>query len=147
MNRLTKLLPIALLTLSANTTFAELPTSVDAVDPRIDLQFTAAERIELLAEMRAMLGSIQGILLGIANGDRTAIADAARISGNQMARATPAAVRAKLPQAFKDLGGPTHLAFEEVAIRAETDEMDALARLTGELMNQCMACHAAFRVR
>ncbi|MGF1644619.1 MAG: DUF3999 family protein, partial [Thiotrichales bacterium] len=38
MNRLTKLLPIALLTLSANTTFAELPTSVDAVDPRIDLQ-------------------------------------------------------------------------------------------------------------
>jgi len=36
--------------------------------------------------------------------------------------------------------------FEELAIHAETDEMDMLARPAGELMNQCMACHTTFRV-
>jgi cytochrome c556 len=35
--------------------------------------------------------------------------------------------------------------FEELAVRAETDDMDSLARDTANLMNQCMACHAMFR--
>jgi cytochrome c556 len=37
--------------------------------------------------------------------------------------------------------------FEELAVRAETDDMDSLARDTADLMKQCLACHAAFRVR
>ena len=115
-------------------------------DPRIDLRFTPEKRAEFLAEMRQMLARIQGILQGIGTGDRDRIAESARRSGNQMARATPDAVRAKLPQSFRDIGGPTHLLFEELAIRAETDEMDSLARFTAELMNQCVSCHAAFRV-
>lgn len=96
--------------------------------------------------MRNMLASIQGIMQGIGESDRARIAAAARQSGNRMARATPASVRAKLPQAFRDLGGPTHMMFEELAVRAETDDMDNLARDTSTLMNQCMACHATFRV-
>lgn len=116
-------------------------------DSRVDLKLTPEERAEFLAEMQNMLGSVQGVLLGIGSGDRELIAASARTSGNQMARATPDSVRAKLPQSFRDLGGPTHLDFEELAIRAETDEFDALARFTGELMHRCMACHAAFRVR
>lgn len=36
--------------------------------------------------------------------------------------------------------------FEELAIRAETDEMEMLARDTAKLMQQCMACHETFRV-
>lgn len=119
----------------------------EPADPRIDLRFTPQERAEFLAEMRQMLASIQGILQGIGTGDRDRIAESARLSGNQMARATPDSVRAKLPQSFRDIGGPTHLLFEELAIRAETDEMDGLARFTAELMNQCVACHAAFRVQ
>ena len=50
------------------------------------------------------------------------------------------------PQAFRDLGGSTHMLFEELAVRAETDDMDSLARDAAQLMNQCLACHAAFRV-
>jgi hypothetical protein len=75
------------------------------------------------------------------------IAEYARRSGNRMARATPASVRAKTPPAFQEIGGPTHLMFEELAIRAESDDMDMIATDTGKLMNQCMACHAAFKVR
>lgn len=116
-------------------------------DARARLALTPTERAEFLAEMRAMLGSIQHIMTGLGSGDRELIAEAARRSGNRMARATPPAVRAKLPPGFQALGAPTHLLFEELALRAETDDMDQLAALTGRLMQQCMACHAAYRVR
>lgn len=96
--------------------------------------------------MRAMLGSIQEIMVGIGTGDRGRIAVAARRSGNRMARATPAPFRAKLPQSFRDIGGPTHLLFEELATRAETNELDSLARLTAHLLDQCAACHVSFRI-
>ena len=115
------------------------------LDNRIDLGLTAEERTEFLAEMRVMLASIQGILQGIGENDRERIAEAARQSGNRMARATPETVRAKLPPSFRDLGGPTHMLFEELAIRAETDDMDNLAAATAVIMNQCLACHATFR--
>jgi cytochrome c556 len=118
-----------------------------AVDDRIDLGLTAGERAALLAEMRTMLASIQGILQGIGEGDRERIAEAARQSGNRMARATPEGLRAKLPQAFRELGGPTHMMFEELAVRAETDDMDTLAGSAAVIMNQCLACHATFRAQ
>ena len=119
---------------------------VPTVDNRIDLGLTAEERTEFLAEMRVMLASIQGILQGIGENDRERIAEAARQSGNRMARATPESVRAKMPQSFRDLGGPTHMLFEELAVRAETDDMDSLASAAAVIMNQCLACHAMFRV-
>jgi hypothetical protein len=117
-----------------------------SLDNRIDLGLTAEERTEFLTEMRVMLASIQGILQGIGENDRERIAEAARRSGNRMARATPETMRAKLPQAFRDLGGPTHMLFEELAVRAETDDMDSLASAAAVIMNQCLACHATFRV-
>jgi len=120
-------------------------SQADAADPRQSLGLTDAERIEFLAEMRQMLVSIQGIVAGIGKEDREAIAAAARLSGNRMARATPASVRAKLPQSFKEIGGPAHLLFEEIAIRAETDDMTDLAILTGRTLEQCLVCHARFR--
>ena len=115
-------------------------------DGRIDLRLTAEERAQFLAEMRQMLASIQGILEGIGSGDRERIAAAARQSGNTMARATPDAVRAKMPPEFRAIGGPTHMLFEELAIRAESDEMEMIAAQASEVMKQCLACHAAFRV-
>jgi cytochrome c556 len=130
----------------ARPVLANVHTGVASVsDSRIDLKLTSEERVEFLAEMRNMLSSIQGVMQGIGEADRERIAAAARLSGNRMARATPAAVRAKLPKSFQELGGPTHMMFEELAIRAETDDMDTLARDTATLMNQCMACHATFR--
>ncbi len=132
--------------LLASVVFIITPASqADAVDTRQSLGLTDAERVEFLAEMRQMLASIQGIVTGIGTENRAAIAASARLSGNRMARATPESVRAKLPQAFKDIGGPTHLLFEEIAIRAETDDMADLAVLTGRTLEQCLACHAQFR--
>jgi len=140
-------LPMLLVLLAAAATPAGAADGPPpGLDNRIDLGLTAEERTEFLAEMRVMLASIQGILQGNGENDRERIAEAARQSGNRMARATPEAVRAKLPQAFRDLGGPTHMLFEELAVRAETDDMDMLARSAAAIMNQCLACHAMFRV-
>ncbi|WP_127478403.1 hypothetical protein [Sulfurivermis fontis] len=137
-----RLLALALLTSAA------LPVASAAEpdgDPRHRLGMTPAERVEFLAEMRQMLTSIQGIIAGIGTEDRERIAAAARYSGNRMARATPDSLRRRLPREFQEIGGPTHMLFEEIAIRAETDDMADLAVLTGQTMQQCLACHAMFR--
>lgn len=115
-------------------------------DDRINLGLTKSEKAEFLQEMRQMLVSIQGIISGIGEENRALIISSARKSGNRMARATPDSVRNKLPQTFKEIGGPTHMMFEEIAVIAETDDMDILATTTGILMQQCVACHSMFKV-
>jgi hypothetical protein len=139
---LTSLLVLPVVAFAADK--AQAPSTDDT---RYNLKLTPDETAEFLAEMRSMLASIQFIMVGIGSSDREMIAEYARRSGNRMARATPASVRAKTPPAFQEIGGPTHLMFEELAIRAESDDMDMIAAYTGKLMNQCMACHAAFKVR
>ncbi len=114
-------------------------------DNRFNLGFTESEKAELLSEMRQMLTSIQGIIAGIGEEDRELIIKSARYSGNRMARGTSESIKNKTPQAFKDIGGPTHMMFEELVIRAETDDMETLASFTGELMKQCLACHSLFK--
>jgi len=115
-------------------------------DKRISLGFSAVEKSEFLSEMREMLASIQGIITGIGVGDRPLIIKSARYSGNRMARATSASIKKKTPQAFKDIGGATHLMFEELVIRASTDDMDMLSSFTGKILQQCLACHSTFKV-
>lgn len=129
------------LLLLSSTVFAQTPE----YDPRFSLSMTPQERAAFLSEMRQMLGSIQGIMQGIAYEDRDMIAKSASRSGNRMARATPDSLRSRLPDTFKRIGGPTHLMFEELVIRAETDDMESLIEFTSEIMGQCMSCHAQFR--
>lgn len=115
------------------------------VDNRISLNLTAAEKANFLTEMRGMLVSIQGIMAGMGNNDRKLIARSAKHSGNRMARATPPSIKQKTPASFKKIGGPTHMMFEELAIRAEDDDMETLSAFTAKLMKQCLACHETFK--
>jgi hypothetical protein len=133
--------------LGATCSLAIAQSKAPLTDTRNDLRLTPQEQAVFLAEMRLMLGSVQQIVQGLGSADRALIAEAARRSGNSMARATPASIRAKLPRGFRVLGEPTHLMFEELATRAETDDMDMLAGHLGQTMKQCMACHATFKVR
>jgi hypothetical protein len=120
--------------------------SAHAADNRISLGLTSEEKAEFLNEMQQMLGSIQGVVQGLALDDREMVIQAAKYSGNRMARATPDSVRNKLPEDFKALGGPTHLMFEELVIRAESDPTEDLLLFTAKIMNNCMACHAKYKV-
>ena len=116
------------------------------IDKRINLGLTPTEKAAFLSEMQQMLKSIQGVVSGIGSNDPEKIIKAARYSGNRMARATPEFVKKKTPEAFKQIGGPTHMMFEELVVRAETDDMESLTQLTGQLMQQCVKCHAMFKV-
>ncbi|MBI1283086.1 MAG: hypothetical protein GC183_01965 [Thiobacillus sp.] len=140
---LTLVLSVSLLTSSASLFAGNSGTG----DTRISLGFTEEEKSGFLSEMRQMLVSIQGIVTGIGEADRQLIIRSARYSGNRMARDTPDSIRRKTPPSFKELGGPTHMMFEELAVRAETDDMDTLTSFTGKLMQQCTACHALFTVQ
>ena len=140
-----KLFHVFLLTvfLLLNTASAENSRQED--DLRISLHLTESEKAEFLSEMRQMLASIQGIISGIGNDDRELVIKSARYSGNRMAEDTPDSIKNKTPKAFKEIGGPTHMLFEELAVRAETEELDWLISPTGDLMKQCIACHAIFK--
>ncbi|HBH35897.1 MAG TPA: hypothetical protein DDW45_05860 [Gammaproteobacteria bacterium] len=120
-------------------------TVIESPDKRINLHLTDKEKTEFLSEMRQMLASIQGVISGIAEEDINKIIKSARYSGNRMARATPSSIKAKTPLQFKEIGGPTHMMFEEMVIRAETDDMQSLTELTAQIMQQCLACHAIFK--
>ena len=115
-------------------------------DNRISLNLTKAEEADFLGEMREMLASIQGVMSGIGDNNRELIINSASSSGNKMARATPESIKKKTPAAFKEIGGPTHMMFEELVVRAEDDDMETLAEFTGKLMKQCLDCHAMFKV-
>ncbi len=117
-----------------------------AIEQRISLGLTKTEKAEFLSEMRQMLASIQGIISGIGENNPEKIIKAARYSGNRMARATPKSIKLKTPKSFQEIGGPTHMMFEELVIRAETDDMETLTLFTGEIMQQCLACHEMFKV-
>ncbi len=121
-------------------------------DKRYSLGLDEAEKEEFLAEMRQMLTTIQQIMTGIATKDKNMIINAARYSGNRMARATPQSVKDKTPVSFEQIGGPTHMMFEELIINVEEMDLDDqgdvtdLAEFTAKLMRNCLACHAAFKV-
>jgi hypothetical protein len=125
--------------------FLSTSSLVFADDNRTSLGFTATEKDAFLSEMREMLASIQKIMVGIGTENRKMISSAAHYSGNRMARDTPESIKKKTPLAFKEIGAPTHMMFEELVIRAETDDMGTLAEFTGELMQKCLACHALFK--
>ncbi len=143
------MIKVSLFFLTSIFLFCSLPLLADTdnkpADNRINLHLTEIERVDFLSEMRQMLTSIQGIISGIAEEDIEKIIKSARYSGNRMARATPASIKEKTPQAFKEIGGPTHMMFEEMVVRAETDDMQTLTELTGQIMQQCLSCHAIFK--
>jgi hypothetical protein len=59
-------------------------TAVSA-DGRIPIQLPIEARDAVLAEMRLMLGSVQGVIDGVARSDTSAIRTAAAASGTVMA--------------------------------------------------------------
>lgn len=120
--------------------------AAEVEDHRQSMHLTETEKVVFLTDMRKMLASVQGITLALANEDRQAMMDAAKVSGNQMARDTPMSIKQKLPPSFQAIGAPMHLSFEEFAIRAEMDDVADLTVHLGQMMNYCMACHAAFKV-
>jgi hypothetical protein len=116
-------------------------------DSRRRLTLPAPARDKVLAEMRHMLESVNGILRGVAANDLDAVEKAARTAGTAMAVEMDPAMMQQLLPAFRELGLQTHRAFDELAdrIKAGGTREDAIRGLAGVTGN-CVACHALYRL-
>ena len=119
----------------------------ESTDGRIAIHINGGERDLVLGEMRMFLESVQQITIGVNSGDMKLVAEAARTVGKAAQAAVPGTLMGKLPVEFKKLGFDTHSRFDELALHAEQlgDPEHSLRQLS-ELMNNCIACHAAYKI-
>ena len=118
-----------------------------AEDGRQSLMLEAGERNLVLTEMRMFLDAAQKIIHAANEDDAEAIASAARAVGRAAQNDVPGSLMKKLPLEFKKLGFDTHSKFDQLAMDAEQfgDISVSLVQLSA-LMQNCVACHAAYRV-
>jgi len=119
---------------------------LEASDGRQAIQLSEGERDLALSEMRAFLSSVQQISAGVAKKDLALSAKAARVVGSAAQQGMPGSLMGKLPLGFKKLGFDTHAKFDQLALDAEqlADPEQTLEQLS-LLMQNCVACHAAYR--
>lgn len=139
---------LALVALFLPAAAAHAADPAHAFDRRVALALTPAERGILLEEMHAFLAGVQKLTDALGRQDFPAAAQAARVLGPAMAHEVPAAMRAKLPADFRQLGASTHQDFAQIAMDAESlgDVSHSLGQLSATLQ-KCVACHATYQVR
>lgn len=121
--------------------------SADNPDKRPYLVLLPAERDLVLQEMRSFLHVIQVINDALARDDMAAVAAAARSMGANASNEIPPDVVAKLPQDFQQLAGQVHLAFDTIALDAESmgDTKHTLGQLS-TMLKTCAACHSIYQI-
>jgi mono/diheme cytochrome c family protein len=118
-----------------------------APDGRTAVLLSPDERNLVLAEMRGILGSVQGIVEGVNAGDMKRVAQAARAGGMAAAADVNPGLMAKLPLEFKELGLGLHGRFDDIAAAADSgaSREQILARLSTQL-SACVGCHEGYRL-
>lgn len=119
-----------------------------AGDTRAVLALTPEERAMVLEEMRMFLDGVQKITGALGRQDMPAVADVARGLGQKMVHEVPPALRAKLPQEFRQLGFSVHRDFDQIALDADSlkDPSHSLSQLSSTLQT-CVACHAGYQIQ
>ena len=122
-------------------------STIKASDNRLSLQLNESERNLVLSEMRKFLEAVQKITTDIVNEDMTALVKSARSVGMGAQQGLPASLKVKLPLEIKKLGFDNNKKFDSLALDAEQlgDPQHALEQLS-ELMKNCVACHAVYRI-
>ena len=121
-------------------------STLPASDGRTSIVLTSGERDLVLTEMRGFLIAVQQITQGVVDDDSGAIAVAARRAGGAATHEVPPSLVGKLPIEFKRLGFDTHSQFDRLAL--DTEQLGDAAhaqRALATLMQNCVACHAAYR--
>lgn len=122
--------------------------TAEGSDGRTEILLAAAERDQILAEMRLLLKAVDGIVRGLGEPKRDVkqMEETARAAGIHMAADTEPAIMAKLPLPFKQLGMSIHKDMDALAdaiARNETPQQ-ILQRLSS-MTARCTACHDMYR--
>jgi hypothetical protein len=116
-------------------------------DGRTSVVLNKDERNLVLAEMRAFLVSVQAISQAITENDMDKVASLATKAGMAAEANTPGSLFRKIPIEMKKLGFGTRKKFDEIAKTAkEQNDTKILRKQLDSLMNNCIACHAIFRL-
>jgi len=118
----------------------------DKAPEREVMKLTTEQEAHVRYEMRGFLVSLQGINEALAKQDFEAVARYARQSGAAAPQAAPRGLGKALPQRFREMGGATHAAFDQLAVDAQTigDTRVVLEQVSG-IMKQCIQCHSVYR--
>lgn len=116
-----------------------------ALDNRIPINISAAERNQVLYEMRDFLHDLFNINHALARQDMEGVARAAEPLGRVMNRLPPT-LQERLPEAFQEMGHGMHEVFNVMArdARAKADVSHTLGQLA-EAMSYCSGCHDTYR--
>ncbi|MCS6302051.1 MAG: cytochrome c [Nitrospira sp.] len=119
-------------------------------DGRVEIILAAAERDQILAEMRSLLKAVDGLIRGLGepNPDPRQMEATARAVGMNMAADTEPTIMAKLPLPFKQMGMSIHKDMDALAdaiVRHETSQQ-ILQRLSS-MTARCTACHDMYRFK
>ena len=121
-------------------------------DPRQLVQFPAPMRLHTITSMRDHLLALQEINIALSIGafDKAASVAEQRLGMSSLPMHGAAHIAPFMPQPMQDIGTQMHKAASRFAIEAQNasvsnDVKPALAAL-GAVMQQCVACHAAYRL-
>jgi len=122
--------------------------TAEGSDRRTEILLAAAERDQILAEMRLLLKAVDGIVRGLGESqpDLLAMQGVARAAGMEMAADVDPAIMVKLPLPFKQMGMSIHSDMDALAdaiTRNETSQQ-ILQRLSN-MTARCTACHDMYR--
>ena len=121
-------------------------------DPRQLVQFPEPMRLHTITSMRDHLLALQEIDIALSKNafDKAATIAEQRLGMSSLELHGAAHIAPFMPQAMQDIGTQMHRAASRFAVDAQTasvsnDVRPALAAL-GTVMQQCVACHAAYRL-
>ena len=122
--------------------------TAEGSDGRTEILLAAAERDQILAEMRLLLKAVDGIVRGLGEPKRDLkqMEETARTVGMHMAADTEPAIMAKLPLPFKQMGMSIHKDMDVLAdaiVQHETPQQ-ILQRLSS-ITARCTTCHDMYR--
>jgi len=125
-----------------------LPESVRAEeDTREAIVLDAESRAFVIREMQQFVSGLQQAMVALSTDDVKSVAAAVRPLGMQGMSSAPPNLMSTVPQGFRQIGMPIHMAFDKIADAAEqgATAQEILSGL-GMAMNRCVACHAAYRI-
>ena len=137
---------------SAQTHHHESAVATNAADARQLVNFPEPMRLHTIANMRDHLLALQQIDIALANNDFDKAASLAeqRLGMSSLELHGAAHIAPMMPSGMQDIGTQMHRAASRFAVEAQNagvtnDLRPALAAL-GAVMQQCVACHATYRL-